>query len=269
MSRRIISALLLAGCTHPSSAVVATPPPPCAPLPTPTAIVVAEPKPGELNELFELHDTPALWAPCPEDAAAAAYRAALGPRVGELTPRALVERQRAVFTEQQFPDEYANATVIARGQAGSIHRPSCLERQLFAHQAAQFPLVEHPTEFGAWILRSHDQRVRVYFSSQDRVGQRLRRELNDRVAEDHAHGWHVVAHLHSHPFLLGRVVGDRMWTRADTIADVAGGLAPSTADAQLWKNFADAVALEEGWITNGLDTIHVPSAAFPLLRGAH
>ena len=46
---------------------------------------------------------------------------------------------------------------------------SCLEALLWERQAARYPMLEHPTEFGAFILRG-DGRVRIYFSSADLVG---------------------------------------------------------------------------------------------------
>jgi hypothetical protein len=122
-------------------------------------------------------------------------------------------------------------------------------------------LIEHPTELSAFVLRGSG-RVRVYFSTMDMVGQKIRGEVTDRVADDHAHGFHVLAHLHSHPFLFDRKVGDRMWTTQETIRDVAGTFAPSPADAELWNGAATELSIEGGWITNGIDSVRVPKSAF-------
>jgi hypothetical protein len=102
----------------------------------------------------------------------------------------------------------------------------------------------------------------------DLVGQKIRHQVTDRVADDVAHGFVLVAHLHNHPFLLDRKVGDRMWTTPDTLADVAGALAPSLADARLWKSAAKEMAMHEGWITNGFASSHIPASAFALF-GEH
>lgn len=122
-------------------------------------------------------------------------------------------------------------------------------------------MLEHPTEFGAFVLKGRG-RAHIYFSSMDLVGQKLRREVTERVVDDVAHGFVLVAHLHNHPFLLDRKIGDRMWTTADTLIDVAGALAPSLADAALWKSAATEMSLQAGWITNGFASSHLPASAF-------
>jgi hypothetical protein len=51
-----------------------------------------------------------------------------------------------------------------------------------------------------------------------------------------------------------------MWTTADTIDDVAGGLAPSHSDVGCAQNTAKALPLEALWITNGLASIRITAA---------
>lgn len=177
--------------------------------PAPTRIPIAERKYDELHKLFELDDTPALWAPSVEDEAATSYRAVLTARLGDLSPRTLLERQRAHSDLEGWPGEEVNTAAVLEGKAGAFATPSCIERVLFARQASRYPLVEHPTEFGAFLLRGQG-RVGVYFSSMDRVGQKIWREVTERVADDTKNGFRLVAHLHGHPFLLDRNVGDRM-----------------------------------------------------------
>jgi hypothetical protein len=128
----------------------------------------------------------------------------------------------------------------------------------------RFPMLGHPTEFGAFLLRRAG-RVRVYFSTADRVGQKLRAAVTDRVRRDVAAGWTLVAHLHNQPFLFDRRVGDRAYTTPATRDDVAGALAPSTNDVAFYRSWLREAPLQEARITNGFDSIRIPAAQLPLL----
>jgi hypothetical protein len=237
----------------------------CPELPSPSRIAIpeGERKYDEEHEFFDLPDVPELWSAAPEDDAGARYRKAIAVRVGDVSPRVLLERQRAVINSAERPNEAANIDPVLDGRAGVIGEPSCVERRLFARQAARYAMVEHPTEFGAFLLRGNG-RAHLYFSSMDMVGQKIRRQVTERVTDDVAHGFVFVAHLHNHPFLLDRKVGDRMWTTPGTVADVAGALAPSLADAGLWQSAAGQMSMRAGWITNGFASSHIPATAFGL-----
>lgn len=50
------------------------------------------------------------------------------------------------------------------------------------------------------------------------------------------------------------------------MADIAGALAPSLTDVQFYRSLQESLGLQGAWITNGFDTLHLPAAAFPLLR---
>lgn len=228
----------------------------CAPLgQAQETIEVDQPGPGELHEVLEIRDEPALWDTASPDEALERYRAAVSARLGgKIAPKELLAAQRSIY--EAFPGgagEAANGAALLEGRAGAIGPIRCLELLLWRRQAARYPMLEHPTEFGAYILRSRD-RVRVYFSSADRVGQKLRSEVRARAQADRKAGFEVVAHLHNHPFLFDRVVGDRMWTTADTVRDVAGAVAPSKADVQALRAMRESVGLQGAWVTNGLDT---------------
>lgn len=237
----------------------------CPELPSPAAISVSGATPDEVHERFDLPDSLGWLAASREDEVGRAYRAGVVARLGpNVSARALIERQRACFSRsnvEALARETKNASLVLSGAAGVIGAPSCVERRLFARQAARFPMLEHPTELGAFILRGNGV-VRVYMSSMDRVGQKGRREIADAVAADVARGFALVAHLHNHPFLFDREIGDRMWTTPDTIDDVAGALAPSLSDAGFYQNNAEELPLEAAWITNGFESIHIPRAQF-------
>jgi hypothetical protein len=239
---------------------------PCPPLPPPNVVPVADAQPGERHEVFELEDSPVLFAPSPDDAAAARYRAEVTVKLGMAPePRALLSRQATIMGAAGMPLEADNGELVRSGRVGRIAPPTCIERLLFARHAARFPMLTHPTEFGAFVVRGQG-RVKVYFTSLDRVGGKLRSAITALVAADVASGLVLMGHLHNHPFLFDRVPGDRMWTTPATVADVAGGLAPSLTDVQLYRSFRAELNLEEAWLTNGFDGAHFSAADIDLLH---
>jgi hypothetical protein len=267
------TALLLTACgAAPAKSEAATPPrrPPSLGT-SPEAIAVNEPRPGELHLVYELEDTPELWAPLPDDDLVASYRARVTARLnGNVSPRDLLLRQRAIMeaigTERARGDA-ENATLLLEGRAGSIRPAACLESLLFREQARRYPMLEHPSEFGAFVLRGRG-RVRVYFSSLETVGAKVRHEVNDRIRADGAAGFEVLAHVHNHTFMFDRVPGDRMWTLPETVADVGGALAPSTTDVHFYRSMRESLGLRGAWVTNGLNTAQFSASDFDRLSAA-
>ena len=267
--RAIVCAVLLSlasacAATGPTRAATA-----CVLATPPQVITVADPSPDELHELFELKDTPEWWAPAPVDGARARYQAALVARLGDakaVEPLALLARQRAVHAglPGELSREAENIDALTRGEVGRIGPATCLEWLLFARQAARFPMLERPTEFSAYVLRGQG-RLRVYMSGADRVGGRLRGEVSDRVVTDVAAGYAPVAHLHNHPFMFDRTPGDRTWATAENMQDIAGALAPSLTDVQLYRAMRAHFGLLGAWVTNGLDTARYSAADFDRL----
>src|SRR5687767_11533604 len=95
----ILGVLLLSACQGPRAGTLSTEKTSTCELDVqPEVISVKEPKPGELNELFDLPDSPAWWAPAPMDPEREQYRTALVARLGEegLRQRTLLERQRDI-----------------------------------------------------------------------------------------------------------------------------------------------------------------------------
>ncbi|WP_164018424.1 hypothetical protein [Pyxidicoccus trucidator] len=228
-----------------------------------------KPYPGEYNEVFDVPDAPAWWVPAPPDAERERYRTALAARLGEpgLGHRVLLERVHAIheaLTGSPMGREAENTSRVLAGTAGSVGPSSCLEWRLFQHQARRFPMIERPTEFGAYVLRGHE-RIRVYLSGADRVGGRLSHEVRDRVMADVAKGFAPVAHLHNHPFMFDRTPGDRMWTTPETVNDVGGGVAPSLTDVQAFRQMRESFGLRGAWVTNGLETGRYTSEDFDRL----
>jgi hypothetical protein len=265
----VLSLSLVVACAAPGTKPSSREAPACALEAQAEVIPVPEPIEGELNEAFELPDSPEWWAPAPMDAEREQYRAALVSRLGGeqgLQPRALLERQRAVHMSLKGDRarEAENIDALLQGRAGTIGAASCLEWRLFQRQARRFPMLERPTEFGAYVLRGNG-RIRVYLSGADRVGGKLRHEVRDRVVADVARGFAPVAHLHNHPFLFDRKPGDRMWTTEDTMKDVAGAVAPSLTDVQAYRQMREHFGLQGAWVTNGLDTARYTAEDFQRL----
>lgn len=275
-------ALLLAGCAPSPQALLARPssgsptadrtsaPSECSLADVPhDTLAVPDAKPTEWHGRFDLPDSPRLWQSVGSDATIARFRDSVRARLGtEPESRHLIERQQRIYAALpgDWRGEAANAQRLLDGRAGTIAPISCLEAMLWKWQASRFPMLTHPTEFGALILRSAG-RVRIYLSSDDLVGQRFRGTISDLVRADIASGYRLVAHLHNHPFLFNRVVGDRMWTLEGTVGDVAGAVAPSMTDVQFYRNLRASLGLAEGWVTNGMESAHVVARDFDALTG--
>ena len=180
--------------------------------------------------------------------------------------RDLAQRQRRVFAagDDRMKLESASADLVLAGAIGKPQKASCLEALLFLEQARRYPMIAHPTEMNAFILRppGASRGVRVYWSGSDFVGAKMRDEVTSRIAADLAAGYVLLAHLHNHPFLFDRVIGDRMWTTVQTKDDIAGAIVPSGADIQLYRDFHQSSALREAWVTNGFDSMHFDAAEF-------
>jgi len=270
--RRLLLCLVLAataGCTTASPSTPARATQACVLDVQPELIPVPDPIAGELNEAFVLTDSPEWWAPAPMDEEAEQYRAALLARLGseqQFQPRALLQRGRDFHASLKgdMAREAENSSAVLDGRAGVLGPMSCLEWRLFQRQTRRFPMLEHPTEFGVYVLRDHGK-IHVYLSGADRVGGKLRAEVRDRVVADVGRGFAPVAHGHNHNFMFDRKPGDRMWTTEESVNDVGGGIAPSLTDVQAWRIMREHFGLQGAWVTNGLDTARYTAEDFDRL----
>jgi len=235
---------------------------------TPEVIKADASDSSEWHGVFDLPDAPRLWEPAEPDETLSSFRQRVMQRLGaSLDPRSLIERQRAIYevAPEEWRGEAANAALVLDGRVGRITPIGCLEAMLWKWQAARYPMLEHPTEFGAFVMRGNG-RIRIYLSSADLVGQKGRRAVTERMQGDRRAGFRLFAHIHNHPFLLDRVIGDRMWTLEFTKRDVAGALAPSMTDVQFFRNLRQSSGLEEGWVTNGMHTARFRADEFDVLN---
>jgi hypothetical protein len=225
-------------------------------LPQPRELIIVEnPTSNEEHRLYDLPDQPWLWSRA-KSSERDAYAAEVTSKLGNYPePHALIERQMRVF---EGKSEAKNSELVLSRKAGVIEPAFCLQTLLWVEQARRFPMLAHPTEMGAFILRKPG-RLRIYFSSMDRNGQKIRSEVTSRVADDLAAGFVLAAHLHNHPFMFDRAVGDRLYTTEQTLNDIGGGLAPSLPDVQFFRSAANEYQLKEAWITNGIHSLRIQS----------
>ena len=241
---------------------------------TPTEIPVEDPRPGERHLVYDLVDGPA-WA-APNGEIAADYRAAVAGRLGgELDQPTLLARQLPIYEALRTPGrpgDADNITAVLGRRADpprsiSVAASTCLEALLWREADRRWPMLTHPTEFGAFVL-ARDGALRVYLAVADFVGQKMRSEVTDSIRADVEAGWRLELHLHNHPFLFDREPGDRLWTRPENVDDVGGALAPSTTDVQFWRSMRDDHGLRAGAVTNGFDTARYGADEFDRLAAA-
>jgi hypothetical protein len=128
---------------------------------------------AEIHQYWQFPDDTGLWDTItPFFSSLEQYRAEIRERVPDTSPLGLIRLNRIMFAQSAAladTSEIAN-TLIVEGKVGH-HRPmNCLETHLFAYQAARYPMLTHPTEFHAFILRrsgSGNDSVRVYFVASD------------------------------------------------------------------------------------------------------
>lgn len=233
----------------------------------PEVIATGEADTSEWHGRFDLPDFPYIWEAAEPDEVILHFREVLHERLGDdLDSRSLIERQRDIFMtlSDEGSGEAFNSTLMLDGRAGIITNMNCLELMLWNWQDARYPMLEHPTEFSAFVLRGNGQ-VRIYLSSADLVGGKINSAVTAGMQADVAGGYRLIAHIHNHPFLFDRKVGDRMWTTEANMKDIAGALAPSMSDVGVYRAFRDSHGLEEAWITNGLQSSRFHASEFDTL----
>lgn len=143
-----------------------------------------------------------------------------------------------------------NNDVVLSSATEWIRPANCLEKLLMGLQNDRVSIGRDPTEFVSIVLgRSESERVRVYFYSVNRNGIGAMTPLTRLVETDLQQGWRVQFVLHNHAFHLSDPA-------------LNGILAPSGPDANFNLNFARSHNLPEARITNGIDTVVIPAAAF-------
>lgn len=143
-----------------------------------------------------------------------------------------------------------NNDVVLAAAAEWIHPANCLEKLLMGIQNDRVSIRRDPTEFvSIGLYRPETERMRIYFYSVNRNGIGAMTPLTRLVDADLLVGWRVKFVLHNHAFHLSEPA-------------LNGIVAPSIPDANFNVNFAQSHGLPEARITNGIDTVVIPAAAF-------
>ncbi len=143
-----------------------------------------------------------------------------------------------------------NNGIVLEARADWIRTANCLEKMLMGLQNDRISIRKDPTEFVSFVLnRSDTEQVRVYFYSVNRNGIGAMTPLTRIVDADLLDGWQIRFVLHNHAFHKSN-------------AALNGILAPSVPDADFDINLAKSHRLPEARITNGIDTVVIPAAAF-------
>jgi hypothetical protein len=143
-----------------------------------------------------------------------------------------------------------NNDIVLRSSSDWIRPSNCLEKLLIGIQNSRVSIQRDPTEFVSIVLkRKSTERIRVYFYSVNRNGIGAMTPLTTLIDADMKQGWQVDFVLHNHAFHLSDPA-------------LNGILAPSVPDANFNSNFLKSHGLRQARITNGIDTVEIPSAAF-------
>jgi hypothetical protein len=154
-----------------------------------------------------------------------------------------------------------NLEVVRKDPSKYIRPMHCLEGLLLDNQIKRNKEMSvKPTEFLAFYLKSGDGRLRVYYLTDDIAGVRKLSSLFDRITLDIAQGWEVVGNLHNHSFFLDNINNDEAH-------HPQGVLIPSANDIQVLRASRDDFKLKSASITNGFNTIFLPSTELDNFRG--
>lgn len=155
--------------------------------------------------------------------------------------------------------------LIRDGSLGSLRPISCLEKNLFArHLRIQKDLAPHTAtagygvEFIAYILARPEkpEELKIHFLSvfKNMVNDSEPIEIAENMNRDLADGYEYKTLLHNHPFFFGQ-------------PDIAGTVIPSgsrgdSGDISFFLLEQEQRQLQEAVITNGFDSLSIPSADF-------
>ena len=214
----------------------------------------------ELHQVWELDNSRELWDPAdPSRPLLSGFRTQIESRIPDLDARSIIRRMYLEFLASGDPaylDEAVNPRLAFEGIAGAIRPISCLEALLVEVQLQRQSMIEHPTEFGALILRSPtDAKLRIYYSTQDVMGLRgIHPEIKERLDSDLSSEWVLWTHLHNHPFDFSNQV------------NFLGAPVPSLSDVHAYRSQKEELGLQSARVTNGFDTIEISAEEFYRFR---
>ena len=193
---------------------------------------------GRLLQVWDIADTPVLWSYA--DPALAGYRDFTAKR------KKNVPNSDPLHLLAEAPN--ANNRLVAQHAKAWLRPASCFEKLLVGMQQERLDMFDSPSEFANFVLR-WGNRVRIYIYTNNYAGVGRMTPLTYLVMKDVKKGWRVQFALHNHPFHPGQPA-------------MNGPPAPSVADAHFHHNARAELGLPEARVTNGVDTVRIPAAAF-------
>jgi hypothetical protein len=195
-----------------------------------------------------------LWSVhVPEFAVVTRYRQRAHERVPDTRPLAMIAASAAMGGKA----EPANDPII-HGRAGIIREMSAIEMHLFAYEAGRFDMLDHPTEFHAFILRKSSpagDSVTIYFMAGSELFPPKPRLSIAAIERDTANGWRLWGHLHDHTFDF---TPNKGWLAVT---------APSSSDVQYYQALKERFGLAYAFVTNGFNTIEIRADELDVLEG--
>jgi len=145
--------------------------------------------------------------------------------------------------------EIENYKLAHSGMVGTIRPINHLEYQILNYQASRYPLLSHPTEFGAFILANDKlKRLRICYAGGEKPWPPRPDVIFDHMDKVLKEDWYLSTFLHNH-------------FEPDT-AGFVGLLAPSMSDAQYFEMLRDNFKIPNVLITNGFHTVVLDSTHF-------
>jgi hypothetical protein len=203
-----------------------------------------------IHQLWEIPNDPALWQKdFPAFPSFQQYEQSLIDHFGQAKLDSVRLARSQKTGAYGTSGDQNNAQLVLDGKAGAIRPINCLEAHLLNFQLQRFPLFDHPTEFGAFILKK-DSLLRIYYSASDQPWPPKDHIIQPKIDQDIQNGWKLFGHLHNH------------YNSAEE--DYLGVLAPSMADAHYFKGKKEGFGLEKAFITNVFHTVEIDSSDFHL-----
>jgi hypothetical protein len=221
---------------------------------SPTVIFQA---PHELHQVWTLNDSPLYESSTvADDPAFSDFQSEIKKRVSDLDQYSILKREYQDFMQSGDPAFLAEAhatQLVFTKQAGHIRPIYCLESAFLTIQLKRQSMIEQPSEFGAFILKSTDSthpQLKIYYSTFDRPGGKISPIVTSLIENDLANGWVLWRHLHNHNFMFQNSIS------------VMGGTCPSRPDLQLYLDLVRTYGLQSAAVTNGFDTNEMTRADF-------
>jgi len=137
---------------------------------------------------------------------------------------------------------------VAKTLWPSIRKINCSEALLLNLQGSRVNLVTKPTEFLAFELKK-GRRIRLLYFTSNINGVRGLGFLHSKIQDFVNQGWVLKKNIHNHTLNLNE-------------ENYRGTIGPSVSDAFVYKIELKSFNLSKAVITNGFDSMEIPSNLF-------